>query len=58
MFAFFQACRGIPGPFIGAALSNLIGPRPIFLIALGFYAVAVAITVARGGLRMKPRTDG
>jgi len=53
MFAFFQACRGIPGPFLGAALSGLVGPRPVFLIALGLWATAATVLVARGGLRMK-----
>jgi MFS family permease len=53
MFAFFQACRGIPGPFIGAALSGVLGIRPVFLIALVFYAASVAVIIGKGGLRMK-----
>jgi len=53
MFAFFQACRGIPGPFLGAALSGVVGIRPIFLIALVFYAASVAVIIGKGGLRMK-----
>jgi MFS family permease len=58
MFAFLQACRGIPGPFVGAALSNLVGPRPVFLVALGLWAVAVTVLVTRGGLRIRPQQDG
>jgi MFS family permease len=43
MFAFLQAVRGIPGPFIGAALSEWLGPRPVFLIPLGLWAVSATI---------------
>jgi MFS family permease len=57
MFAFFQACRGIPGPFIGAALSGVLGLRAIFVISLGCYAISAAVIVAKGGLRMKMRDD-
>ena len=42
-FAFLQAIRGIPGPFIGAALAEWLGPRPVFLIPLGLWAVSAAI---------------
>ncbi len=58
MFAFFQALRGIPGPFIGAGLSSLVGPRPVFLISLVFYAASIFIMLARGGLRMKLGGEG
>ena len=51
MFAFWQACRGIPGPFAGAALTNLVGPRPVFLLALALWVTSAAILVRRGGLR-------
>lgn len=55
-FAFLQAMRGIPGPFIGAWLSNnsMIGPRPVFLVTLGLWAIAASIMVFGGGLRLKP----
>ena len=43
MFAFLQALRGIPGPFIGAALNEALGPRPVFLIALALWAVSAGI---------------
>jgi MFS family permease len=49
VFAFLQAMRGIPGPFIGAALSNWLGPRPVFLVVFGLWAAAVV--VASVGLR-------
>jgi len=42
-FAFLQALRGIPGPFIGAALAEWLGPRPVFLIPLGLWTVSAAI---------------
>jgi len=42
-FAFLQALRGIPGPFIGAALAEWLGPRPVFLVALGLWTVSAAI---------------
>jgi MFS family permease len=58
MFAFLQACRGIPGPFVGAALSSAIGPRWVFLIALGFWASAITILLIRGGLRADSREAG
>jgi MFS family permease len=54
MFAFLQACRGIPAPFIGAALSTVsfIGPRGVFLISLGCWASAAIVMITRGGLRL------
>lgn len=52
MFAFLQALRGIPGPFIGAALNSLIGPRWVFVIALALWAAAITTLVTRGGLRL------
>jgi len=42
-FAFLQAVRGIPGPFIGAALAEWLGPRPVFLLPLGLWTVSAAI---------------
>jgi len=42
-FAFLQALRGIPGPFIGAALAEWLGPRPVFLVALGLWTASAAI---------------
>lgn len=55
VFAFLQACRGIPAPFIGAALSNVsfIGPRGVFLVSLGCWAAAAVVMITRGGLRME-----
>ena len=55
LFAFLQAVRGIPGPFVGAALSNALGPRPVFLIALGCWALSVTILLVGGGLRAEMR---
>ncbi len=43
MFAFLQAMRGIPGPFIGAALADTIGPRNVFLVTLALWAISAAI---------------
>jgi len=57
LFAFLQALRGIPGPFIGAALSNALGPRPVFLFALGCWALSVTILLVGGGLRAEMRSD-
>ncbi|MBN1459668.1 MAG: MFS transporter [Armatimonadetes bacterium] len=42
-FAFLQAVRGIPGPFIGAALSEWLGPRTVFLIPLGLWLFSATI---------------
>jgi hypothetical protein len=47
VFAFLQAMSGIPGPFIGAALSELLGPRSVFLITLGLW-VGAAMVAFRG----------
>lgn len=57
-FAFLQAMRGIPGPFIGAWLNNTIGPRPVFLITLGCWAIAASVMLLGGGLRLKPGEAG
>lgn len=57
MFAFLQAMRGIPGPFLGAALSNLIGPRPVFLLALGFWIASAYVLLASGALKMKTEVE-
>jgi MFS family permease len=59
MFAFLQAVRGIPGPFIGAALSEWLGPRPVFLIPLGLWLISALVAVigwrrARGQLDPQP----
>ncbi len=43
VFAFLQAMRGIPGPFIGAALSELLGPRSVFLVTLGLWVMAAMV---------------
>jgi MFS family permease len=55
MFAFLQALRGIPAPFIGAALSHVsfIGTRGVFLVSLCCWATAAVVMVTRGGLRME-----
>ena len=58
LFAFLQAIRGIPGPFIGAALSNSFGPRFVFLVALGCWALSVTILLVGGGLRAGMKEDG
>lgn len=52
-FAFLQAMRGIPGPFLGAALGNTLGPRPVFLISLGCWAVSAAIMLAGRRVRLR-----
>jgi MFS family permease len=57
MFAFLQAMRGIPGPFLGAALSNLIGPRPVFLIALGFWIASAYVLLTSGALKMNTEVE-
>ncbi|MFB3882319.1 MAG: MFS transporter [Armatimonadota bacterium] len=49
VFAFLQSMRGIPGPFIGAALSQWIGPRSVFLVTLALWVAAA--TVASVGAR-------
>lgn len=55
VFAFLQACRGLPGPFIGAALSQALGPRPVFLVALGLWTASAFLLLLGGALR---RTSG
>ena len=50
MFAFLQAVRGIPGPFIGAALADIIGPRPVFLVTLALWVISAAILSIGGRL--------
>jgi MFS family permease len=45
MFAFLQALRGLSAPFIGAALSEWLGPRPVFLIPLGLWGISALIAV-------------
>jgi len=57
MFAFLQAMRGIPGPFLGAALSHLIGPRPVFLIALGFWMASAWVLLTSGALRLNTEVE-
>ncbi len=61
VFSFLQAVRGIPGPFIGAALTEWLGPRPVFLIAL--VLLAAAATMASVGMKaskqvMETSADG
>ncbi len=58
MFAFLQALRGIPGPFIGAALSEWLTPRAVFLIPLGLWTVSAVIAVIgwrRAGGQLDPQ---
>jgi MFS family permease len=57
MFAFLQAMRGIPGPFLGAALKDLIGPRPVFLIALGFWIASAVVLLRSGALRINTEVE-
>jgi MFS family permease len=45
VFAFLQAIRGIPGPFIGAALSNQFGPRSVFPVTLALWVSAAAVAL-------------
>ncbi len=57
VFAFLQAMRGIPGPFIGAALAERLGPRPVFLLPLGLWTIAAAIAFYGWRLsRSRPET--
>jgi len=53
-FAFLQAVRGIPGPFVGAALSSAIGPRNVFPITLCLWAVS-AFVLFIGGRQLARR---
>jgi MFS family permease len=53
MFSFLQAMRGIPGPFLGALLSSLVGPRWVFLVALGFWGASATVLVRSGAVRMQ-----
>jgi len=50
VFAFLQSMRGIPGPFIGAALSEWVGPRPVFLVTLALWVGAAGVAFA--GMRV------
>ena len=63
LFAFLQALRGIPGPFIGAALSEWLGPRPVFLIAIGLWCISAGtlffgLRVARAMEETRSATAG
>jgi MFS family permease len=53
MFSFLQAMRGIPGPFLGALLSSLVGPRWVFLVALGFWGASATVLLRSGAVRMQ-----
>jgi MFS family permease len=55
LFAFLQALRGIPGPFVGAALSEAIGPRLVFPIALGLWSISALVVLT--GRRLAERPD-
>jgi len=57
MFAFLQAMRGIPGPFLGAALAGVIGARPVFLVALGFWMASAYILLTSGALNLKTEVE-
>jgi len=59
VFAFLQALRGIPGPFIGAALSERLGPRLVFLIplVLWIFSAVIAVIGARMAARSSPNLD-
>jgi MFS family permease len=57
MFAFLQAMRGIPGPFLGAWLSELVGPRPVFLIGLGFWLASAWVLLTSGALRLNTEVE-
>lgn len=52
-FAFLQAMRGIPGPFIGAWLYGIINPRFIFLLGFAFLLASVVVILWGGGLRLR-----
>jgi MFS family permease len=43
VFAFLQAMRGIPAPFVGAALSEWLGPRPVFPMAIALWVAAAGV---------------
>ncbi len=55
-FAFLQAVRGIPAPFIGAALAAIMGERNVFLVTLTLWAAATAILLI-GGRRLTRRGE-
>jgi MFS family permease len=57
MFAFLQAMRGIPAPFLGAALSINIGAGPVFLIALACWVVSASIMLAGRKVRLGAPED-
>jgi MFS family permease len=57
MFSFLQAVRGIPGPFIGAALSHAIGPRNVFPITLCLWAISALILFAGRRARLRSMED-
>jgi DHA1 family bicyclomycin/chloramphenicol resistance-like MFS transporter len=57
MFAFLQAMRGIPAPFLGAALGTNIGAGPVFLIALACWVVSASIMLAGRKVRLAAPED-
>jgi len=52
-FAFLQAMRGIPGPFLGAALATNFGPAPVFLVGLACLALSAAVMLTGRSLRLR-----
>jgi len=58
MFAFLQAVRGIPGPFVGAALAHAMGERSVFLVTLLLWLASAAILLFAGRkLRLRAADD-
>jgi len=53
MFAFLQACRGIPAPFVGDLLRHVVGERGVFLVGLGFWLAALVLLHTSGALKLK-----
>ena len=57
MFAFLQAMRGIPGPFLGAWLSNVVGARPVFLVGLGFWLASAYVLLTSGAQKIRTEVE-
>ncbi len=57
VFAFLQAMRGIPGPFLGAALGANVGARSVFVLAIVCWIVSASIMLAGRKVRLRALED-
>ncbi len=57
MFAFLQALRGIPAPFVASFLADYIGARSVFLVILAFYLGALAVLRFSGALEVDTKVE-